>query len=169
MPTGLPDWHKPTKADIVEQTIENLNVNINAQSLPQIINFTKVGLSRVDSGAFSFGDTIYNWLLTVEGSGCIYFILVKMDANQGSHQCGIMLKLDDQWVLDGEDFYHWNAYGFSSDTWPFRLLKYAADGEIVALVTPPFPITFQNKMEFGIYSGSGLSQSGYRRILYALL
>jgi len=169
MPAGLPDWYKYVKSDIFAQSIDNLNININAQSLTEVIQFRRLGSVKRDTGAWaaSSGETVT--FLEVLGEGTLYYYMLQVDAATDSELVGMWAKIDDDWIIPIYYFEDWYGWGFDKNTAPFRLTKYAADGEIVGIFCPYTPLTFKSKLEVGLRNASAGSQTGYRWIIYSVL
>jgi len=89
---GYPDWNKPTI--ITAQEVENLNININAQTIERLIEAPSYGGARYiqSSGSVEPGDDVV--IASITGAGIIYGGFIVITDERTPERGGIGIDID---------------------------------------------------------------------------
>jgi len=155
--------------DIKAQTINKLDIDIMAQTIAELISFTKVGRCYASISSWTADPETNPTILSVNGRGVLFYYIVTSNAATGSHRVGMTVTMDGNSLISALAFETWNNLGFTPDTAPFSLLKYAADGMCVGAFVPRVPMTFDTSLELGVANPTNSQQSGVYIYAYSIL
>lgn len=154
MVSGFEDW--------------NIPVDINLQSLSEVINRPKYGSIQT----LLFQDAIWGdaetSLGSVSGTGMIYGGFINVNANSLNNSIYIKTKIDDL-VISGLSPYTLLAYGLILPDHSIPSLIYYDDINHVHTMGFSFGITFEESLEITFFRSPGVQSNVTMLLHYALI
>ena len=167
MPRGTQDWQKAT--DIVAQTIENLNVNINAQTVERVIEAPSYGGAREVQSSTTIYPGQNPTVLSVEGKGIVYGGFLDLRTSTSPNYVFVTFAIDGEtfsgFKLDAMDDYNIR----NSDMYYAYLVTYdTANGKYQLALKSRITFDSYYKVIVGVLSGASDNVSFNGVLIYAL-
>ena len=165
MVSGLPDWHG--SINIAKQTLANVDMNINAQTLSYVRIKSLYGSPHVvrTSSGLSPGAT---WtVVDVSGEGYFMYVFVDNYADGDAELLAFELRIDDE-VICYSTAEAFNSNNYGTTGFPYRLYVYSST-HCVSEIILPYPLPYGSSLKLTIDNQSdSYLQNVYIRGLYTI-
>lgn len=166
MVSGLPDWHG--SINIAKQTLANVDMNINAQSLNYVRIKSLYGASYVVTKEQNISPGSGFIVANISGEGYMLYFLLDVTASADANKASFSVLINGNNVA-GDMFSMLSAQGFTDATLPIKLLNYSSTRcTAVVLFTYALPYTTSLRVDV-LNNSSSNSIHAYAKLVYTIV